>query len=147
MKTLLVNIVKEQDVWCMEEIGDKKVKHPLSLPGAKVSPKQVGALKLYRTQFYSCTSCRWSLTGEGCCYCNPKKHEELLKKKTRLANELSLALQKGLEKLREQGMIPEHVGQTHGVVDATQPLEGGGDSLSLSLWRSLTLQKLLFGEH
>ena len=116
LKNLLENCVKDQSNWFMEELEMKKPRHPLSLPGAKVTGKQAGAMKLYRSEFYSCTSCRWSLTGEGCCYCNPKKHEELLEKKKRLAKELSVALQKGLEQLVEQGMIPEETLQTHGAM-------------------------------
>ena len=135
LKTLLENCIKDQTNWLVEEIGGKQAKHPLSIPGSKTSGvKKQAALKLYPQQFYSCHSCRWSLTGEGCCYCNPMKHEKLLEKKQRLAKELAEALKKGLEKLVEQGMIPAasiDKGEAADsiekgeAVDATEPNEGG----------------------
>ena len=135
LKTLLENCIKDQTNWLVEEIGGKQAKHPLSIPGSKTSGvKKQAALKLYPKQFYSCHSCRWSLTGEGCCYCNPMKHEKLLEKKQRLAKELAEALKKGLEKLVEQGMIPAasiDKGEAADsiekgeAVDATEPNEGG----------------------
>ena len=69
-----------------------------------------------------------SREGEGCCYCNPMKHEKLLEKKQRLAKELAEALKKGLDKLVEQGMIPAASVETGEAVDDTKPNEGGGDS-------------------
>ena len=87
LKTLLDNCLKDQEIWNMEEAMEKKPKHPLSIPGMKVEGKNAAALKLYKKQFYSCTSCRWSNTGFGCCYCNPSRHEALLEKKKRLAKQ------------------------------------------------------------
>ena len=98
------------------------------------SQKNAAALKLYKKQFYSCTSCRWSNTGFGCCYCNPSRHEALLEKKKRLAKELMDALKKGLEQLVARGMIPAEAMETHEVVDPTKTNEGGGD-LRLYIYR------------
>ena len=125
LKTLLENCIKDQTNWLVEEIGGKQAKHPLSIPGSKTSGvKKQAALKLYPQQFYSCHSCRWSLTGEGCCYCNPMKHEKLLEKKQRLAKEVAEALKKGLLKLVEQGIIPAASIETGEAVEATEPKEG-----------------------
>ena len=92
--------------------------------GSKTSGVKQAAMKLFHKQFYSCHSCRWSLTGEGCCYCNPMKHEMLLEKKKRLAKEVAEALKKGLLKLVEQGIIPAASIETGEAVEATEPKEG-----------------------
>ena len=86
--------------------GGKSWMHAPLLKKKKNEEEEAAAVDPAPKQFYGCHSCRWSLTGEGCCYCNPMKHEKLLQKKQRLAKELAEALKKGLEKLVEQGMIP-----------------------------------------
>ena len=56
---------------------------------------------------FSCSSCRWTTNGAGCCYCNPKKHEELAKKKEHRSRALAEALKKGLEDCKKLGIMPE----------------------------------------
>ena len=112
MKTLVDNLCKDQNNWFLEEAEGRKARFPLSIPGMPAAGKDTKALKVYRKEFYSCTGCRWSLTGAGCCYCNPVKHQILLDKKARLAKELQIALNEGLEKLKAQGMIHAHTLET-----------------------------------
>ena len=101
--------------------GGKSQKHEALLEKKKKNEEEeAAAVDPAPKQFYGCHSCRWSLTGEGCCYCNPMKHEILLEKKQRLAKELAEALKKGLEKLVEQGMIP-----AASIDKGEEPNEGG----------------------
>ena len=132
MKTLMENICKDQANWFLEEAEGRKARFPLSIPGMPAAGKEkdVKALKVYRKEFFSCTSCRWSLTGAGCCYCNPVKHQILLDKKARLAKELQIALNEGLEKLKAQGMIHAHTLETGTSLEPEKPLEGGGEYMT-----------------
>ena len=131
MKTLVDNLCKDQNNWFLEEAEGRKARFPLSIPGMPAAGKEkdVKALKVYRKEFFSCTSCRWSLTGLGCCYCNPVKHQNLLDKKARLAKELQIALNEGLAKLKAQGMIHGEIEGLEKLKAQEKPLEGGGENI------------------
>jgi hypothetical protein len=123
LKSLLDALVKEQDKWTQEENLLEKVKHAIIIPGGIVDPVAKPTLKIYRKDFFTCSSCRWSLTGQGCVYCNPGKMEALRLEKERKAKELGEALQKALKKCEELGILPKPAD----VEESGEKLEGGGD--------------------
>ena len=56
-----------------EEEKAEAVHAPL-LKQKKNEEEEAAAVDPAAKQFYGCQRCRW--TAEGCCYCNPMKHEE-----------------------------------------------------------------------
>ena len=107
LKTLLVSLQTQQDRWRMEEATGSKVKIPVSLPGVKAMGPHSAPLKVYPKQFYTCSSCRWSASGEGCCYCNPEKHKALNEVKQKRSREMAAALEKALQNCKDLGLIPQ----------------------------------------
>ena len=126
LKTLLEGLVKEQESWSQEEISSKKPRHPVSLPGEKLKGEKAAATTVWRKQFFTCSTCRWSTSGEGCTYCNPAKHEALAKEKEKRSKELAGALMKALQTCKDLGLMPAdpEVKPPDGPLQA-----GGGDNV------------------
>jgi len=104
---LLQTLVAERSKWEMEDGQGKKPKFALSIPGMKLEGTAAAHLKLQKKNFYTCGSCRWSQSGEGCCYCNPAKHDKLALEKEQRARALAEALKIALKACTDQGLIPE----------------------------------------
>ena len=121
LKTLLKQLVTQQDKWLLEEGAGGKPKHPICLPGTKKVGAEADKLKLKRNQYYCCGSCRYTASGDGCCYCNPAKFEKLAAEKEKRARAMANAVEKALKKCREMGLISDPVPP----VDPKGPLKGG----------------------
>ena len=76
---------KEKEKWDLEVAVGDRPKCKITLPGCPITDrkayyKQVkddykaGALLHKPGSYFSCGSCRWTTSGEGCLYCNPAKH-------------------------------------------------------------------------
>ena len=107
LKVLLTSLCAEQTKWMMEEASGGKPKHPVCLPGLKKVGVEAKPLKMFRKEFFICSSCRWSSSGLGCCYCNPKKHEDLQKEKEKRSREMAAALEKALKTCKDLGLLPD----------------------------------------
>ena len=74
--------------------------------------------------FYTCGSCRWSSTGEGCCYCNPEKNKALVEIKLRESRALQHAVEAAKTNALKAGL---KLRDTEAEVKPKDPaLQGGG---------------------
>jgi len=121
LKTLLKQLCVQQDKWLVEDASGGKPKHPICIPGHKVEGKKAEALRLKRVDFYGCAKCRWAQSGVGCCVCRPEKFEELAEAKARRARAMAIAIEKALERCRDQGYWPA----VPPPADDKGPLKGG----------------------
>ena len=122
LRKLLETLTDQQDKWILEEAEGKKPKFALSIPGHETKGVDAQHLKLHRKQFWTCGSCRWSKSGEGCCYCNPEKHTKLRLEKEQRARHLAESLRKALQTCTDLGLIPEVSEPAH----SAGALSGGG---------------------
>ena len=86
LSTMWRNLKKAKGEWTLEEATDAKGKVIISVPGEPIDDRKAynkkvsqlekeGKLKKKAAEYYTCGSCRWTDTGDGCLYCNPAKHE------------------------------------------------------------------------
>ena len=129
LKTWLEKLVDVQSKWQMEEAEAKKPKHPICIPGVKKVGAEAIPLKLAIKDFFGagCHSCRWTTTGDGCCYCNPGKHDKLRAEKEIRARAMAENLKKALEALKIVGLLPE----VPAPKDPAGADQGGGGSVGL----------------
>lgn len=107
LRKLLETMQDQQSKWSMEEAEGKKPKFALSLPGAELKGVEANSFKVHRKEFWTCTSCRWSKSGAGCCYCNPEKHTKLRLEKEQRSRHLAESLKAALHACTDLGLIPE----------------------------------------
>ena len=133
--TFATSLQKEQSEWLVEDAKGGKSKVAICIPGEKKVGKEWDHLKMQRKQFFTCSSCRWSQTGEGCCYCNPEKHAKLREDKKRKSRELAEALKKAIGVCVELGLVPELVEEPSAPSAPIGALEGGGgDKADSATW-------------
>ena len=127
LQTFATSLQKEQGDWLVEDGKGGKPKVAICIPGEKKVGKEWDHLRMARKQFFTCSSCRWSQTGEGCCYCNPAKHAKLYEVKCRKSRELAAALKKALTTCISLGLVPEVVDEPSAPSAPIGKLNGGGD--------------------
>ena len=139
LQTFATSLQKEQSEWMVEDGKGGKSKVAICIPGEKKVGKEYDYLKMPRKQFFTCSSCRWSQTGEGCCYCNPAKHAKLREDKCRKGRELAAALKKALSTCIELGLLPENADEPTTPSAPLEQLSGGGDDKpdSAAQWKPL----------
>jgi len=106
LNTFETNLCNEQSKWDMETAQGLKPKFVISIPGHKKTGSEWNFLKMHRKEFFSCSSCRWSQSGDGCCYCNPAKHAKLSEEKNKSGRQLAEALKKAVESCQKLGLLP-----------------------------------------
>ena len=138
LHTLKGVLLTQQQDWNLEVCSGAKPKVKITLPGDKVVDKKAydkevselykaGQLKHKPKDFYTCSKCRWSTSGEGCYACNPKKAELVKDDRTKQVNQLRIALEKGLEIFQLKGLLKEPVPEDEELKDKAKRLEGGGN--------------------
>ena len=117
MEALLRVLGKEHDNWVHEVATDKKPTVIIDLPGTVITDKKDYREKLKtmvknntlihkKEHWYGCHTCRWTSSGLGCCYCNPAKHEAILKHKLQETGKLKHAMEAALKAAIATGLIP-----------------------------------------
>jgi len=113
LRTFEENLIAQQQKWIVDDAKPTKAKPKIliSLPGAKKTAFEIkmeiasqhakGTLKSKRSEFFACSSCRWTVSGEGCYKCNPAKAEEVKEKRAKQASQLQKSLAAYLEKVSE----------------------------------------------
>jgi hypothetical protein len=150
LKTFMEGLQKEQDKWTMEQATGGKAKHPVCLPGMKKIGSEAAPLKLFANQFFTCSSCRWRPSGQGCCYCNPESHEKLKLLKEKRSREMQIALQKALKTCKSLGLIgdvaaPEDVKKLQG--GSPNGIHRAIYALGIAIWcKSFSLGQVLLSE-
>jgi len=136
------NLVKEQQAWAMEDLKKKpktwKPKCEVVRPGSKTAMDKneekamrdlkyfQGKLKHLRSEYFGCSRCRWSTTGNGCSSCNPAVDEKLKDVKEMEATHMKNKVEAWYAMLKEKGILVDHVPAD----EILQPgkLNGGGTS-------------------
>ena len=128
LKVLLEQLVTAQSFWKMESATSKKPKHPVCIPGVKKLGAAAEPLKLPEKGFFTCSACRWSQSGEGCCYCNPAKFAALREQKEKYSRQLAAALKKALDSCVAMNLIPAEpeAAGPESTAACAEPHSGGG---------------------
>lgn len=129
LKIFLNKLIGVQEKWQMEEAQAKKPKHPVCLPGVKKVGAEAVGLKMTIKDFFGagCPSCRWTTTGDGCCYCNPEKHDKLRGEKQLRASAMAENLKKALQKCQDLGLVT--IPAVPAPKDAAGPDKGGAGAV------------------
>jgi hypothetical protein len=137
LHTLKTTLLEQQQAWILEVGMGTKPKVKITLPGDKITDKKAydkevselwkaGTLKHKPKDFFTCSKCRWSTSGEGCYACNPKKGELVKDDRQKQVQQLRIALEKGLEICKLKGLLKEPVPEDEIVKDKDKLLQGGG---------------------
>ena len=141
LHTFKNSLLKEQSKWMAEDakLQNKKWKPKflIQIPGAKVLEKAVqahliadamekGKCKHKAKDFFTCSSCRWSSSGDGCYKCNPAKTAEVKERREKEALQVKAAVEKFYELAAAQGILVEHVPEDKVLEEKGGKMEGGG---------------------
>jgi hypothetical protein len=136
LTTLKTTLHDERGVWLLEEATNKKPKAMVALPGTKILERaemmkeitkhwKAKSLKHKASQFFTCSRCRWSQSGDGCFGCNPHKAAEVKADREKEAEQLKIALRQALEHCKSLGLLEET--EPEDKLWKSKKLDGGGD--------------------
>ena len=131
------SLYEEQQKWKLEVAAHQKPKFAITLPGEKIVDKKAydkevaaawkaGTLKHNPKQFFTCSACRWSISGEGCFNCNPKKAENVKKDREKQKAQLKIAMEKAMEAIQPLALPADEVYPEDKHLEA-KSLSGGGN--------------------